>query len=59
MLADQFQAAAAAARNTHAIDEIARLTWRAHAERQLQDTEAQGGHSRQWLKSKNPAFLRE
>ena len=40
MLADQFQAAAAAARNTAAIDEIARLTWRAHAEGQLQDADA-------------------
>src|SRR5271167_1342763 len=41
MLAEQFAAAAAAARNTHAIDEIARLTWRAHAEGQLQDAEAE------------------
>jgi hypothetical protein len=41
MLADQFTAAAAAARNTHAVDEIARLTWRAHAEGQLQDAEAE------------------
>ena len=41
MLADQFQAAAAAARNTHAADEIARLTWRAHAEGQLADAEAE------------------
>ena len=40
MLADQFQAAAAAARNTAAVDEIARLTWRAHAEGQLADAEA-------------------
>jgi hypothetical protein len=39
-LADQFQAAAAAAKNTHAADEIARLTWRAHAEGRLQDAEA-------------------
>ena len=29
MLAEQFHAAAAAARNTAAVDEIARLTWRA------------------------------
>ena len=42
MLADQFVAAAAAARNTHAVDEIARLTWRAHSEGQLQDAEAEG-----------------
>jgi hypothetical protein len=35
MLAEQFAAAAAAARNTAAIDEIARLTWRAHAEGQI------------------------
>jgi hypothetical protein len=41
MLADQFAAAAAAARNTHAVDEIARLTWRAHAEGQLVDAEAE------------------
>jgi hypothetical protein len=41
MLADQFTAAAAAARNTHAVDEIARLTWRAHAEGRLDDVEAQ------------------
>jgi hypothetical protein len=40
MLADQFHAAAADARNTHAIDELARLTWRAHAEGQLADAEA-------------------
>jgi hypothetical protein len=30
--ADQFAAAAAAVRNTAAVDQIARLTWRAHAE---------------------------
>ena len=41
MLADQFAAAAAAARNTHAVDEIARLTWRAHAEGQLIDADAE------------------
>jgi hypothetical protein len=41
MLAAQFTAAAAAARNTHAVDQIARLTWRAHAERQLDDAEAE------------------
>ncbi len=41
MLAEQFAAAAAAARNTATVDEIARLTWRAHAEGQLQDTEAE------------------
>ena len=41
MLADQFAAAAAAARNTHAVDEIARLTWRAHAEGQIIDAEAE------------------
>ena len=41
MLAEQFHAAAAAARNTAAVDEIARLTWRAHAEGQLHDAEAE------------------
>jgi hypothetical protein len=34
-------AAAAAARNTAAVDEIARLTWRAHSECQLTDVEAE------------------
>ena len=41
MLAEQFHAAAAAARNTATVDEIARLTWRAHAEGQLHDAEAE------------------
>ena len=41
MLAEQFHAAAAAARNTAAVDEIARLTWRAHAEGQILDAEAE------------------
>ena len=41
MLADQFTAAAAAARNTAAVDEIARLTWRANAEGQIHDAEAE------------------
>ena len=40
MLADQFTAAAVAAKNTAAVDEIARLTWRAHAEGHLSDIEA-------------------
>jgi hypothetical protein len=40
MLVEQFTAAAAAARNSAAVDEIARLTWRAHAEGQLHDAEA-------------------
>ena len=41
MLADQFHEAAAAAKNTHAVDEIARLTWRAHAEGRLDYSEAE------------------
>src|SRR5271165_1369109 len=41
MLAEQFHAAAAAAKTTVAVDQIARLTWRAHAEGQLQDAEAE------------------
>ncbi len=41
MLADQFHAAAAAARNTAAVDELARLTWRAHAEGHILEVEAQ------------------
>ena len=32
MLADQFLAAAAGARNSTALDETSRLLWRAHAE---------------------------
>jgi hypothetical protein len=40
MLVEQFHAAAVTARNTAAIDEIARLTWRAHAEGQIPDAEA-------------------
>ena len=40
MLAEQFHAAAVTARNTAAVDEIARLTWRAHAEGQIPDAEA-------------------
>ena len=41
MLAEQFHVAAAAARNTAAVDEIARLTWRAHAEGHILDAEAE------------------
>jgi hypothetical protein len=41
MLAEQFHAAATAARNTAAVDEIARLTWIAHAEGKLLDAEAE------------------
>ena len=41
MLAEQFHAAAAAAKTTAAVDEIARLTWRAHAEGHLVDAEAE------------------
>jgi hypothetical protein len=41
MLASQLTAAAAAARNTHAVDQLARLTWRAHAEGHLADAEAE------------------
>ena len=41
MLAERFTAAATAARNTAAVDEIARLTWRAHAEGQILDAEAE------------------
>ena len=39
-LADQFQAAAAA-KNTHAIDDIARLTWKAQVEGHLAYSEAE------------------
>jgi hypothetical protein len=41
MLAEQFTVAVVAARNTHAVDEIARLTWRAHAEGQIIDADAE------------------
>jgi hypothetical protein len=63
MLAEQFAAAAAAARTTAAIDEIARLTWRAHAEGHIPDPEA-GAISealearRAALVGKGPAKLR-
>jgi AraC-like DNA-binding protein len=40
MLAEQFLAAAAGARNSTALDETARLLWRAHAEAQIPDAEA-------------------
>jgi hypothetical protein len=41
MLADQFLEAASAAKNTYAIDAIARLIWSAHAEGHLADAEAE------------------
>jgi hypothetical protein len=41
LLADQFLEAAAAAKNTHAIDDIARLTWRAQVEGHLAYSEAE------------------
>ena len=41
MLAEQFIAAAAGARNSTTLDETARLLWRAHAEAQLPDAEAE------------------
>jgi AraC-like DNA-binding protein len=40
-LADQFLAAASAARNSAGLDELARLVWRAHAEGQVPDDQAQ------------------
>jgi hypothetical protein len=40
MLAEHFRTAAAGARTNAALDEIARLLWRAHAEAQIPDTEA-------------------
>ena len=41
MLAEQFTVAAAAARNTAAVDEVARLLWRAHSECLLTDADAE------------------
>lgn len=41
MLAEQFLAAAVGARNGTALDEIARLTWRAHGEGHLADADAE------------------
>jgi Helix-turn-helix domain len=41
MLAEQFHIAASRARTTASLDETARLTWRAHAEAQILDTEAE------------------
>ncbi len=43
MLADQFLAAAAGARNSTALDETSRLLWRAHAEGYIADAEAVSG----------------
>ena len=40
MLAAQFLEAAPRARNTHAVDELVRLLWRAHAEGQIGDIDA-------------------
>ena len=42
-LAEQFHQAVAAARNTDALDNTARLLWRAHAEGQIADAEAVAG----------------
>ena len=62
MLAEQFTAAAAAARNTAAVDEVARLTWRAHAEGQLADADAEAVstalQARRRLFSQGRVFLR-
>ena len=41
MLADQFHVAITGARNSHALDEAARLLWRAHGEGQITDTDAE------------------
>jgi hypothetical protein len=41
MLAEQFHAAASRARTTASLDETARLLWRAHAEAQIPDAEAE------------------
>jgi hypothetical protein len=41
MLAEHFRTAAAGARTTASLDETARLLWRAHAEAQLPDAEAE------------------
>jgi hypothetical protein len=41
VLADQFNAAVSAARNSRALDEVGRLLWRAHGESHLDDIAAQ------------------
>lgn len=41
MLADQFHVAVTGARNSHALDEAARLLWRAHGEGQITDSDAE------------------
>jgi Helix-turn-helix domain len=41
MLAEQFHVAASKARTTASLDETARLTWRAHAEAQILDADAE------------------
>jgi hypothetical protein len=54
MLAEQFLAAAAGARNSTALDEIARLTWRAHGEGHLADADAEAVSDA--LQSRRKAF---
>jgi len=41
MLAEQLQTAAARARTTASLDNLARLLWRAHAEGQIVDPDAE------------------
>ena len=59
MLVEQFHAAAAAARNTAAIDETARLLWRGHAAaaRDLRTVPPTGHYLRSRLIRIMPAYL--
>ena len=41
MLADQFLEAAVSGRTSTALDELARKLWRAHAEAQIEDADAE------------------
>ncbi len=56
MLADQFRAAVTDARNSHALDETARLLWRAHAEGQIADADAEA--VAEALQARRAAFAR-
>lgn len=56
MLADQFRVAVTGARNSHALDETARLLWRAHGEGQITDADAEAVSDA--LQARRAAFAR-
>jgi hypothetical protein len=56
MLADQFIAAASGAANSHALDQISHLVWRAHAEGHVDD--AQAGAAAEAVQARRRALAR-